>query len=125
MCVCTVRAESGGGNLALTCVLTCARECKGDSSLAWRGGGADGWQNASVSVNGTLRNRLVLPVSSAAAGDLTCLVLGDGVVMASTKWRAINCEYASTCGLQGQSRNPWRTGTTTDGSFSYKFGVFQ
>lgn len=95
MCVRTVRAESGGGHLALTCVLTCAGECKGDSSLAWRGGGADGWQNASVSVNRTLRNRLVLPVSSAAADHLTCLVLSDGVVMASTKWRAINCEYAS------------------------------
>lgn len=90
----------------MTCVLTCARECKGDSSLAWRGGGADGWQNVSASVNGILRNRLVLPVSSAAAENLTCLVLSDGVVMASTKWRAFYCEYASACGLQGQSRNP-------------------
>ncbi|XP_056901398.1 uncharacterized protein LOC130532665 isoform X3 [Takifugu flavidus] len=89
-----VTAESVGGHLALTCVLTCAGECKGDSSLAWRGGGADGWQNASVSVNRTLRNRLVLPVSSAAADHLTCLVLSDGVVTASTKWRAINSPWS-------------------------------
>lgn len=99
-------------------MLTCARECKGDSSLAWRGGGADGWQNASVGVNGTLRNRLVLPVSSAAAADRTCLVLSDGVVMASRKWSAINCEYAFSVALRG------RAGTTISGSFGYKFEVF-
>lgn len=92
-----------GRDLALTCVLTCARECERDSSLAWRGDGADSWQNTSASDNGTLTIRLVLPVSSAAAEDLTCVVLSEGVVMASKKWHAINCEYTAAYDLQGQS----------------------
>lgn len=104
MCVGTVRAESGKDDLALTCVLTCAGECESDSSLSWRGGGADGWQNTSVSVNGTLSNRLVLPVS-APADDLTCVVLSHGIVMASKKWHAVNSEYTADCGLWGQSRD--------------------
>lgn len=98
-----MRAESAGGDLALTCVLTCARECERDSSLAWRGGGADSWQNTSASDKSTLTIRLVPPVSSAAADDLACVVLSDGVMMASKKWHAINCEYTATCDLQGQS----------------------
>lgn len=105
MCVYTVRAESGDDDLALTCVLTCATECESDSSLSWRGAGAHGWQNTSVSVNGTLRNRLVLPVSSVPAGDLTCVVLSDGMVMASKKWHAVNSEYTTNWGLQGQRRD--------------------
>lgn len=112
-----MRAESVGRDLALTCVLTCARECERDSSLAWRGGGADSWQTTSdnASDNGTLTIRLVLPVSSAAADDLTCVVLSDGVVMASKKWHAINCEYTATY-------DHWST-TTINGSFDYKFEV--
>ncbi|CAG12033.1 unnamed protein product [Tetraodon nigroviridis] len=89
-----VRAESGKDDLALTCVLTCAGECESDSSLSWRGGGADGWQNTSVSVNGTLSNRLVLPVST-PADDLTCVVLSHGIVMASKKWHAVNTVWTS------------------------------
>lgn len=103
MCVYTVIAESGDDDLTLTCVLTCARECDSNSSLAWRGGGTDGRQNTSVSVNGTLRNRLVLPVSSAPADDLTCVVLSDGIVVASKKWHAVNSEYTTNGGLRGQS----------------------
>lgn len=105
MCVYTVRAESGDDDLTLTCVLTCATECDSDSSLSWRGGGARGWQNTSVSVNGTLRNRLVLPVSSAPADDLTCVVLSDGIVMASKNWRAVDSEYATNRGLRAHSRD--------------------
>lgn len=104
-CVHTVTSESVGDHLALTCALTCARGCEGDSSVAWRVGGAGGWQNTSVSANGTLRNRLVLPGSLAPTDDLTCVVLSDGIVVASQKWHAINREYASKRRLQGQSRD--------------------
>lgn len=77
----------------MTCVLTCATECESDSSLSWRGGGAGGRPNTSVSADGTLRNRLLLPASSAPADELTCVVLSDGVVMASEAWRSVNSEY--------------------------------
>lgn len=56
-----------------------------------------------MSINGTLRTRLVLPVSSAPADDLTCVVLSDGIVMASKKWRAVKSEYTTNCGLRGQA----------------------
>lgn len=79
----------------MTCVLTCARECESDTSLSWRGGGAGGRQNTSVSADGTLRNRLLLPASSAPADGLTCVVLSGGVVMASEAWRRVSSEYAT------------------------------
>lgn len=103
-------------------MLTCAAECEKDSSLAWRGGGADGRQNTSGSVRGALENRLVLPGSPAPADDLTCLVLVDGVVMASRKWHANDREYTSGCGLGGPSEPRW-TRTTLRGLPNYIFEV--
>lgn len=92
----TVTSECGpgGDNLTLTCVLTCTRECEQDFSLTWSGNGKNSWQSGLMNENNTLRNRLVVPFLSAASDELTCLVLREGHVMTSKKWRAVNCKYA-------------------------------
>lgn len=90
----TSEGEPGGDNLTLTCVLTCTRECEKDFSLTWSGSGKNSWQSGLMNVNNTLRNKLVLPALSVASDELSCLVLREGDVMASKKWRTVNCEYA-------------------------------
>lgn len=93
----TSEGEPGGDNLTLTCVLTCTRECEKDFSLTWSGSGKNSWQSGLMNVNNTLRNKLVLPALSVASDELSCLVLREGDMMASKKWRTVNCEYASCC----------------------------
>ncbi|KAM3614335.1 uncharacterized protein V6R79_012903 [Siganus canaliculatus] len=75
----------GGNNLTLTCLLTCAKECEKDFNLTWSGSGSDSWQNDLID-NNSLRSRLFLPLVT--SDEFTCVVLREGSVVASKKWRS-------------------------------------
>lgn len=93
--VCAVTSESGGGNLTLTCVLTCRRQCDKDLSLTWSRSINGSWQSGLMTDKETLRNRLVLPAPAVVPDELACLVLREGGVVALKKWSTINCKYVS------------------------------
>ncbi|XP_070692071.1 uncharacterized protein [Pempheris klunzingeri] len=77
----------GGGNLTVTCVLTCTKECEKDFNLTWSGSSQNSWQSGLIIGNNTLINRLFLTVAS---DELTCFVQREGAVMASKKWHTVN-----------------------------------
>ncbi|XP_041845039.1 uncharacterized protein LOC121642390 [Melanotaenia boesemani] len=87
-----VTAESGpgGDNLTLTCVLTCATECEEDFNLTWSGT-KEGQQSTLKKVNNTLIKMLFFPVWPISSAEITCSVLREGALMASKKWRSVNC----------------------------------
>ncbi|XP_045901209.1 uncharacterized protein LOC123968461 isoform X4 [Micropterus dolomieu] len=81
---------SGGDNVTLTCVLTCAKECEKYFNLTWSVRGHNSWQSSLMTDNNILINRLFLPVSSMTSDELTCFAHREGDVVASKKWHTVN-----------------------------------
>ncbi|XP_041648454.1 uncharacterized protein LOC121513035 [Cheilinus undulatus] len=80
-----VASESGpgGGNLTLTCILSCSHECVQEFSLTWSGSGL---QSALMTINNTLIKKLFVPSMPMASDDFICSVYREGGVMASKRW---------------------------------------
>lgn len=89
----TSESNPGGGNLTLTCVLTCSNECEKDFSLTWSGSGPNSTQSSLMYVN-TLKKSLKVPSLSMASDELICTVQRDGELMASKRWYTVNSKYA-------------------------------
>ncbi|XP_014874905.1 uncharacterized protein LOC106937750 [Poecilia latipinna] len=72
-----------GGNLSLTCVLTCAETCEENFNLTWSGSNQERWQGRLFHVNNTLINELLLPVWPVSSDAITCSVYREGSLRAS------------------------------------------
>ncbi|KAM6994707.1 uncharacterized protein LKV04_007052 [Tautogolabrus adspersus] len=88
-----VSSESspGGGNVTLTCVLTCSKECGKDLNLTWSGNVSKRLQSGFMDTkNNTLIKRIDVPSLSMASDELTCSVHREGELMTSKRWRTVN-----------------------------------
>ncbi|XP_022074786.2 uncharacterized protein LOC110969060 [Acanthochromis polyacanthus] len=83
----TAESGTGGDNLTLTCVLTCATECEKDFSLSFSGAVQIGWQSGLMNVNNTFIKKLFL---SDWSHEISCSVHREGALMASKKWRSVS-----------------------------------
>ncbi|XP_014824054.1 PREDICTED: uncharacterized protein LOC106904284 isoform X2 [Poecilia mexicana] len=72
-----------GGNLSLTCVLTCAETCEENFNLTWSGSNQECWQGRLFHVNNTVINELLLPVWPVSSDAITCSVYREGSLRAS------------------------------------------
>ncbi|KAK0155704.1 hypothetical protein N1851_001802 [Merluccius polli] len=88
-----VSAEQEGGNLTLTCLLTCAlQECDEDVTLGWARTSQSTWLSGG---NQKTKNTLSSKVSTAdelPADPAVCSVYADGVLMASKTWRSVDTD---------------------------------
>ncbi|XP_054869710.1 uncharacterized protein LOC129349682 isoform X2 [Amphiprion ocellaris] len=83
----TAESGTGGDNLTLTCVLTCATECEKDFNLTFSGGVQKGWQSGLMNVNNTFIKKLFL---SDWSHEISCSVHREGALMASKKWHSVS-----------------------------------
>ncbi|XP_035988388.1 uncharacterized protein LOC110368551 [Fundulus heteroclitus] len=79
----TAKTDPAGGNLTLTCVLTCAQECDETFNLTWSGSNQEGWKGSLSNVNNTLINQLFLPAWPVSPDELICSVYREGSLMTS------------------------------------------
>ncbi|XP_034552803.1 uncharacterized protein LOC117822273 isoform X3 [Notolabrus celidotus] len=86
----TSESSSGGGNLTLTCVLTCSEECEKDFNLAWSGSGPNCTQSTLMHINNTLMKSLLVTSLSMVSDELICSVHREGELMASKRWFTVN-----------------------------------
>ncbi|XP_074539359.1 uncharacterized protein LOC141800594 [Halichoeres trimaculatus] len=86
----TSESSPGGGNLTLTCELTCSKECEKDFSLTWSGSGPNSMQRSLIYNNNTLMKSLKVSSLSMAPGGLICSVYREGELMASKRCCTVN-----------------------------------
>ncbi|CAL8249463.1 unnamed protein product [Boreogadus saida] len=84
-----VSAEQEGGNLTLSCVLTCAPEkCDQDVTLGWTTASRSSWLRGGNHMSqDTITSRLSTEAVQLAGAPTVCSVHRDGVLMASETWR--------------------------------------
>ncbi|XP_015257363.1 PREDICTED: uncharacterized protein LOC107102533 isoform X1 [Cyprinodon variegatus] len=85
--------DPAGGNLTLTCVLTCAKECEENFNLSWSGSNQEDWRGRLLNVNNTLLNKLRLSVWP---DEITCSVYREGSLMASKSWHSVKSKQILT-----------------------------
>ncbi|XP_034030932.1 uncharacterized protein LOC117514531 isoform X2 [Thalassophryne amazonica] len=87
----TAEYTSGGGNLTLICVLTCAvTQCDHDFNLTWSGMTHLGQRSNLMSSSNTFISKLFLPAVPLAKNQIFCSVYRDGVLVVSVKWYSDN-----------------------------------
>lgn len=95
-----VSAEQDGGNLTVSCRLTCTPDkCDRDVSLSWAKNNqstwlTDGHEGDKYDAN-TLVSKLFTADTRLTGDPVVCSVYREGVLMASITWSSLNGKYAT------------------------------